>query len=243
MYVGLSCVVPEKGLSGAYGTRGYWAPEMLQRDERGHRVKYKHEVDWFSLGCVFHEFVAGASPFKTDAARSIGGSYKGLSKEDMDVRIDTAIQGYEPNLDDRLFTPAAKDLCLKLIRKKGSERLGARGAEEIMRHPYFDDLNWDDVISDAMPPPALPRRDLNIASQDEIGQFRDKNEAKKVELLPEDMEVFSSWNYVRPTAMPQEVVKFMQYEEVNVGLSFLHALVLIIVCLSLPPPIGTCRDS
>lgn len=190
---------------------------MLQRDEKGHRVRYRFEVDWFSLGCVFHEFIVGASPFKTDAARSIGGSYRGLSKEDMDVRIDTAIQGYEPTLDDNFFTPEAKDLCYRLLRKKGHERLGYRGATEVMAHPYFSDLNWDDLISDVMPPPSVPRRDLNIASQDEIGQFKDKNEAKKVELTPQDLELFTNWNFIRQSAVEEEVVKFMQYEEVHVS--------------------------
>lgn len=213
--LGLSCEVTEKGLCGAYGTRGYWAPEMLQRDEKGHRVRYRYEVDWFSLGCVFHEFLIGASPFKTDAARSIGGSYRGLSKEDMDVRIDTAIQGYEPALDDNYFTPEAKDLCYKLLRKKGSDRLGFNGAEEIMNHSYFKDLNWDDLMSDLIPPPSVPRRDLNIASQDEIGQFKDKNEAKKIELTPQDMDLFLNWNFIRHSAIEEEVVKFMQYEEIN----------------------------
>jgi beta-adrenergic-receptor kinase len=226
--LGLSCEVTEKGLCGAYGTRGYWAPEMLQRDEKGHRVRYRYEVDWFSLGCVFHEFIIGASPFKTDAARSIGGSYRGLCKEDMDVRIDTAIQGYEPTLDESYFTPEAKDLCYRLLRKRGHERLGYRGAEEIMAHPYFKDLNWDDLISDVIPPPSVPRRDLNIASQDEIGQFKDKNEAKKMELTPEDLLLFSEWDFVRQSAVEVEVVKFMQYEEIHVSTSFtdLHFLLL-----------------
>jgi beta-adrenergic-receptor kinase len=222
LFPGLSCEVTEKGLCGAYGTRGYWAPEMLQRDEKGHRVRYRYEVDWFSLGCVFHEFLIGSSPFKTDAARSIGGSYRGLSKEDMDVRIDTAIQGYEPNLDDNYFSPEAKDLCYKLLRKKGHERLGYHGAEEIMNHPYFSDLNWDDLMSDLIPPPSVPRRDLNIASQDEIGQFKDKNEAKKIELTPQDLELFQGWSYIRHSAIEEEVVKFMQYEELNVRFLFFN---------------------
>jgi beta-adrenergic-receptor kinase len=248
--LGLSCEVSEKGLCGAYGTRGYWAPEMLQRDEKGHRVRYRYEVDWFSLGCVFHEFIIGASPFKTDAARSIGGSYRGLCKEDMDVRIDTAIQGYEPTLDDSFFTPEAKDLCYKLLRKRGHERLGYNGAHEIMAHPYFHDLNWDDLISDVIPPPSVPRRDLNIASQDEIGQFKDRNEAKKVELTPEDLELFTGWDFLRVSAVEEEVVKFMQYEEIHVihsppfHLSIFFLLISPFVCLRrVPSPFTTRQDS
>lgn len=44
-------------LSGRCGTRGYWAPEMLLRDENGQRMVYKHTVDWWSYGCLVYELL------------------------------------------------------------------------------------------------------------------------------------------------------------------------------------------
>ena len=40
--------------------------------------------------------------------------------------------------------------------KNPKERLGSKGdAEEIKKHPYFKDVNWDDVYNKKIPPPSL----------------------------------------------------------------------------------------
>ena len=57
-------------LTGACGTRGYWAPEMRAKNADGTRKPYDARVDWFSLGCVVYEFIAGVSPFRTDRAKN-----------------------------------------------------------------------------------------------------------------------------------------------------------------------------
>jgi serine/threonine protein kinase len=59
-------------LHGAAGTRGYWAPEMLRRDNKGKRIPYGHAVDWFSFGCVLAEFISGTNPFRSEAALNFG---------------------------------------------------------------------------------------------------------------------------------------------------------------------------
>jgi len=59
--LGLACkVTPD--LVGTYGTRGYWAPEMLMKDGKGHRIRYTQAVDWFSFGCVVYEMIIGTLP-------------------------------------------------------------------------------------------------------------------------------------------------------------------------------------
>jgi len=59
-------------LSGAAGTRGYWAPEMLRRDKNGKRMTYDHMVDWFSFGCCLAEFISGTNPFRSEPALNYG---------------------------------------------------------------------------------------------------------------------------------------------------------------------------
>mmetsp|Transcript_2721 Transcript_2721/g.4948 ORF Transcript_2721/g.4948 Transcript_2721/m.4948 type:complete len:629 (+) Transcript_2721:97-1983(+) len=236
--LGLACVVPKKGLSGTYGTRGYWAPEMLRRDKDGHRLRYGCEVDWWSLGCVAYEFIAGVCPFKTDAARKwnahAGKDAAGLSstvanrssttnkstkstkskaRSELEERIDAAVLEMEPDFSDSRFDENSASLCRALLAKDSSQRLGSGGAQEVMDHPYFHDMNWDDIISEETPPPTQPRRDLNMATQDEIGTFSDAKLAKKVELKEEDLAVFANWDYVRPDALYDEAVRFMLYEE------------------------------
>ncbi|CAE7631469.1 unnamed protein product, partial [Symbiodinium microadriaticum] len=138
------------------------------------------------------------------------GSTRGVGKDEVDARIDKAVLEHTPSVDPAHFiSPGSADMCLSLLAKDSSSRLGWNGAEEVMAHPYFRDLNWDDVINDTVPPPSVPRRDLNIGSQDEIGQFKDSSEAKKLQLTREDMDQFKEWDFVRPSAVQEEVVCFM----------------------------------
>ena len=77
----------------------------------------------------------------------------------------------EPELPDAFFDPEAKDLCLRLLTKNEKERLGTNGCEEIMAHPWFKNMNWEAIVSDRKRPPYVPPKDVNAASQSEIGTF------------------------------------------------------------------------
>ena len=77
--LGLAAQIHPK-LHGAAGTRGYWAPDMLRRNEKGKRKNYDQRVDWFSFGCVVAEMISGQSPFRTEAAIKFG-----LEKEETKV--------------------------------------------------------------------------------------------------------------------------------------------------------------
>lgn len=59
-------------LHGAAGTRGYWAPEMIDRHDSGKRKNYDPMVDWFSFGCCLAEFISGTSPFRSQKALTFG---------------------------------------------------------------------------------------------------------------------------------------------------------------------------
>jgi beta-adrenergic-receptor kinase len=231
--LGLAVRVPRNGLTGACGTRGYWAPEMLKRDPAGYRIRYNLSVDWFSFGCLLYEFMAGICPFRTEVARNWGG----FGKKDKEKAIDLAVQEMDPVFDSELFDPISQDLISKLLNKDGKARLGANGPGEVMAHAYFDDVNWEEYIHDLIPPPCLPRKDLNVASQSEIGYFGDDANAKKLELTEGDLELFAKWDYIRPSAFLEEVVQFMQYEELRVSLP---SACLLLVCSSSPPYLISC---
>lgn len=68
--LGLAIVKTSK-LCGRCGTRGYWAPEMLVRDENGCRLIYNETVDWWSFGCVVYELLYGKCPFRTQKAKDL----------------------------------------------------------------------------------------------------------------------------------------------------------------------------
>jgi serine/threonine protein kinase len=52
----------------------------------------------------------------------------------------------------------AKDFILKLLMKNPKRRLGAKGLEDIKRHPFFgSDMDWDAIAQKRIPAPIKPK--------------------------------------------------------------------------------------
>uniref|UniRef100_A0A7S2YEW8 G protein-coupled receptor kinase n=1 Tax=Entomoneis paludosa TaxID=265537 RepID=A0A7S2YEW8_9STRA len=196
-------------LHGAAGTRGYWAPEMLRRDRRGKRMPYGHTVDWFSFGCCVTEFICGANPFRSEAALNFG---LAKGKQTKEKAIDCATLEMEPEFPKEFFEPDAKDLCMRLLEKDENVRLGTGGCEEIMAHPYFKNVNWEAIISDRKRPPFVPAKDVNAASQSEIGNFVEDKTYQETVLDERDEAFYRNWAWTNPRAYATEVIEFLIYE-------------------------------
>jgi len=216
--LGLACKVGKSGLSGACGTRGYWAPEMLKRDEDGKRERYTLTVDWFSFGCCVYEFMYGMSPFRTDKARRWGEPPVSAKvdpnrpKADREKAIDLATQQMEPDFESRVFDEDSKDLILKLLHKDGKLRLGAKGYKEVIAHPWFASIDWNNLAK-AKPPMKPSAKDINTASQSEIGGFEDEKKSKKLVLTEEEHRNYDKWNFISKRSYQEEVVHFLTFEE------------------------------
>ena len=113
------------------GTPYYIAPELLTGED------YSKSVDWWSLGCVMYEMLVGISPFYNENADL---TYKAILKS-------------EVQFPQTLSKPAV-DLIHKLLIKDPKQRLGsgAGDAEDVMAHPFFRDLNWQDVYDRKVTP-------------------------------------------------------------------------------------------
>jgi len=221
--LGLAVKVTPK-LHGAAGTRGYWAPEMLRRDKNGKRMMYDHMVDWFSFGCMLAEFISGTNPFRSEKAlnfglaktkdqlQSSGSSSKDERKRAKEKAIDCATLEMHPEFDSEFFSEEAADICRLLIDKDPTTRLGAKGCKEIMAHPYFSDLNWEEIISDRTRPPFIPPRDVNAASQSEIGTFAEDKAFHNTVLDEKDEEYYKHWDFTSTKAYAAEVIQFLIYE-------------------------------
>ena len=207
--LGLACKISPR-LSGVCGTRGYWAPEMIRKDASGRRGTYDHCVDWFSFGCVLYEFRAGKSPFRTSAAKQFGGG------PDRDRNIDRAILEMEPEFPEQLEAPF-RDLCRRLLHKDPRQRLGNNGAEEVLEHEWFRGCDWRLIEANQVAPPFHPAKDINAASQSEIGVFHDDGSGKRAELTDADHAFYRDWNWTSPRAYQLEVIEYLQYVERNGG--------------------------
>jgi len=118
------------------GTPEYLAPEIIQ--SKGHNKA----VDWWALGILVYEMLAGFPPFFDDNPFGI----------------------YEKILGGKIEWPKSidnlgKDLIKKLLVIDRTKRLGnmKAGAEDVKRHKWFKGVDWEDVYYKKLKPPMVPK--------------------------------------------------------------------------------------
>ncbi|XP_044187105.1 microtubule-associated serine/threonine-protein kinase 1-like [Thunnus albacares] len=109
------------------GTAMYIAPETILK--RG----YGKPVDWWALGIILYEFLVGEPPFNGD-------TYSDLFNRVVDDDISWPEGEKAPPTD-------AQDLISLLLRKNAIIRLGTGGAVEVKAHPFFQGLDWNNLLS------------------------------------------------------------------------------------------------
>ena len=117
-----------------------------------------------------------------------------------------------PEFPDSLFDSDAADLCRRLLDKDENTRLGSKGCEQIMVHPWFKNYHWESIISDRKSPPWVPPKDVNAASQSEIGNFDEDKKYQECSINEKDEKYYADWDWTNPHAYAAEVIEFLIYE-------------------------------
>uniref|UniRef100_A0A087X5V6 Protein kinase C eta type n=1 Tax=Poecilia formosa TaxID=48698 RepID=A0A087X5V6_POEFO len=133
------------------GTPDYIAPEILQE------LDYGPSVDWWALGVLMYEMMAGQPPFEAD------------NEDDL----------FESILHDDVLYPVwlskeAVSILRAFMTKSPNKRLGcvpAQGCEDAIKlHPFFREIDWMLLDQKKIKPPFKPRiktkRDVNNFDQD-----------------------------------------------------------------------------
>ncbi|KAI0071308.1 Pkinase-domain-containing protein [Panus rudis PR-1116 ss-1] len=128
------------------GTPEYIAPELLANQG------YTKTVDWWTLGVLLYEMMTGLPPF-------------------FDENVNVM---YQRILSDPLLFPEdmsrdAKSVMTGLLQRNPDRRLGAGGAEEIKRHPFFSKhIDWNRLLAKKIQPPFKPSVEsvLDVANFD-----------------------------------------------------------------------------
>ncbi|XP_042496590.1 serine/threonine-protein kinase D6PK-like [Macadamia integrifolia] len=125
------------------GTHEYLAPEIIKGNGHG------SAVDWWTFGIFLYELLHGRTPFKGNGNRETLFNVVGQSLK-------------FPEGSNVSF--AAKDLIKSLLVKDPQQRLGyKRGATEIKKHPFFENINW--ALIRSTHPPDIPKPvDLSFAN-------------------------------------------------------------------------------
>jgi protein kinase A len=114
------------------GTPDYLAPEVILNKGHG------RAVDWWALGILIYEMLAGYPPFCDDDP---------LSTYNRILRGALAFPSH--------ISPHARDLIRRLLQADLSKRLGclAGGAGDVKTHPWFRSVNWAAVKARRVPAP------------------------------------------------------------------------------------------
>lgn len=98
-------------------------------------------VDWWALGILVYEMLAGYPPFYHE-------NPFGIYQKILAGKIEFP----------RHFDVRAKDLIRKLLTADRTKRIGCLhgGAADVKSHKWFGRLNWDAVLSRAIPAPFVP---------------------------------------------------------------------------------------
>ncbi|KAG6003119.1 hypothetical protein E4U21_002316 [Claviceps maximensis] len=119
------------------GTPEYLAPEVIHN--KGHTTA----VDWWALGILIYEFLTGYPPFWHQNPMEI---YRQIVEKPVTFPQD-------PPLSDQ-----AKDIIRSFCTVDRSRRLGnvSGGAGRVKAHPFFQSVNWDDMLSRRRQGPIVP---------------------------------------------------------------------------------------
>eukprot|EP00792_Barthelona_sp_PAP020_P006386 TRINITY_DN2978_c1_g1_i1.p1 TRINITY_DN2978_c1_g1~~TRINITY_DN2978_c1_g1_i1.p1 ORF type:complete len:377 (-),score=95.76 TRINITY_DN2978_c1_g1_i1:94-1224(-) len=136
------------------GTVEYLAPEIILN--KGHNAA----VDWWALGILIFEMLAGYPPFYDENPFVV-------SEKILSGKV------YWP----RHMDPTSRDLIKRLLTRDRSKRFGnlRGGAEDIKRHRFFRDIDWNALYHRRVDPPIKPN--VNADGDDsQYDQYPDSDE-------------------------------------------------------------------
>ncbi|CAF1433382.1 unnamed protein product, partial [Adineta ricciae] len=167
------------------GTIEYMAPEVVKGGDAGHDFT----VDWWSLGVLTFELLTGASPFTVDGDKNT------------QPEISKRILKNQPLIPNHI-SKVAKDFILKLLMKNPKRRLGAKGLEDIKRHPFFGpDIDWDAIAQKRVQAPIKPKIKDEMDTSNFADEFTRLPLTDSPGLAPPTESLFRGYSFISPTVL------------------------------------------
>ncbi|XP_067339663.1 G protein-coupled receptor kinase 5 isoform X2 [Channa argus] len=197
--LGLAVRLKGKGLvRGRVGTLGYMAPEVISNES------YGMSADWWGLGCLIYEMMAGQPPFRDRGEHP--------KPPEMERRIQTEQEEYNDK-----FSRMVKELCSLLLTKDPKQRLGCQGSngKEVQSHPFFRNINFRMLEAGLVDPPFKPNpRQVYCSDVQDIEEFCT---VKGVVLDQTDATFYSKFNTGSvPIAWQNEIIETGCFRELNI---------------------------
>lgn len=143
------------------GTPEFMAPEFVLS------TGYDHGVDYWALGCIHVEMYSGRGPFDFDG--DLKKTFKAVCLVGMGRKaLDLPKQLKKKGMD------TAGDFAKKLLIGM-STRLGAEHPSDVLDHPYFSQLDKDEIQSRQFQAPYIPK----VKGATDASNFKQDGEVPK----------------------------------------------------------------
>lgn len=151
------------------GTPDYIAPEILQEKP------YGFSVDWWALGVLMYEMMAGQPPFEADNEDDL---FESIKHDDVLYPV--------------WLSKEAVSILKGFMTKNCTKRLGctASGEQSILDHPFFRDIDWYKLEARQITPPFKP----TIRSKTDVRNFDTDFTREEPKLTPTDKNVLANIN-------------------------------------------------
>ncbi|KAF0992139.1 hypothetical protein HZS_6079 [Henneguya salminicola] len=184
------------------GTPNYIAPEVLKSENYGFQlnsINSGYSVDWWALGVLAFEMLAGRSPF--DVA---------LASQNVELQTEEFLFQMILERDikvPRFLSVKTGDFILQLLKKDPTERLACkRNIEfnEFKSHPFFKGFDWKDIEKKKLKPPFSPKLENDM----DHNNFDPVFTSEPIQLTPDDplslndfnQSEFDGFEYINPAA-------------------------------------------
>ncbi|KAJ7986667.1 hypothetical protein DPEC_G00342260 [Dallia pectoralis] len=162
------------------GTPEFLAPEVLTE------TSYTRAVDWWGLGVLIFEMLVGESPFPGDDEEEV-----------FDSIVNDEVRY------PKFLSTEAISIMRRLLRRNPERRLGAgeKDAEEVKKHPFFRNVDWDGLLSKKVRPAFIPV----IKDREDVSNFDEEFTSEAPILTPpreprdltaKDQELFADFDYI-----------------------------------------------
>ncbi|XP_058129856.1 atypical protein kinase C isoform X2 [Anopheles coustani] len=179
------------------GTPNYIAPEILRGED------YGFSVDWWALGVLLYEMLAGRSPF------DIAGASENPDQNTEDYLFQVILE--KTIRIPRSLSVKAASVLKGFLNKNPADRLGCNRDSafmDIVNHSFFKSIDWEMLEQKQITPPFRPRLD----SDRDLANFPPEFTDEPVHLTPDDDRVidkidqseFEGFEYVNPLLMSLE---------------------------------------
>uniref|UniRef100_A0AAZ3NPG3 protein kinase C n=1 Tax=Oncorhynchus tshawytscha TaxID=74940 RepID=A0AAZ3NPG3_ONCTS len=164
---------------------------------------YGFSVDWWALGVLMFEMMAGRSPF------DIVGSTDNPDQNTEDYLFQVILE--KQIRIPRSLSVKAASVLKGFLNKEPKERLGCHpqtGFADIMGHPFFRNVDWDLMEQKQVAPPFKP----NISGEFGLDSFDTQFTNEPIQLTPDDDDAvkkidqseFEGFEYINPLLMSAE---------------------------------------